>query len=97
MIKDAYASDRKNGEIIADLADVAEHLEQWNVAIKTLRNVILYDGECRISHAEASLRQGRICHIQGDDRKARQWAQRALQEGAEQADVDSLLSQIGEA
>lgn len=93
-LKEAFASDRKNTDIMADLADLAEEMEDWDLAIKALRSIILLDGECRISNGQAYLRQGRIWHRRGDSRKAMQWAQRALLEEGETDEVRAFMEEL---
>jgi tetratricopeptide (TPR) repeat protein len=96
MLKDAYASDRNNGDILCDLAELAERMDQANLAIKVLRAIILFEGPCRISHVQAYLRQGRIWMKQGDDRKALQWVQRAKQEAPDDPEVLEFMAQFGQ-
>ncbi|MCU0662961.1 MAG: tetratricopeptide repeat protein [Myxococcota bacterium] len=95
MLKDAYASDRNNADILCDLADLSERMDQDNLAIKVLRAIILFEGPCRINHVQAYLRQGRIWLKQGDERKALQWAQRAKQEAPGDPEVKAFLRNLG--
>jgi tetratricopeptide (TPR) repeat protein len=93
---EAHQTNKKNGLVAADLANLAEELEQWDLAAKTLRTITLIDTNCPISRAEAFLRQGRLARHQGDDKSAKMWARRAKREDPEWEDIDLFLSELGE-
>ncbi len=93
---EAHQCNKKNGLVAADLANVAEELEQWDLAAKTLRTITLIDTECPISRAEAFLRQGRIAKLQGDEKSAKMWARRAKREAPESEEIDAFLEALGE-
>ena len=96
FLQEAHLSSKKNGVVAADLANLAEHMQDWDLAAKTLRTITLIDGECPISRAEAFLRQGRISLMQGDEKSARMWARRARREEPDSADVEAFMQQLGE-
>ncbi|HVI00949.1 MAG TPA: tetratricopeptide repeat protein [Enhygromyxa sp.] len=93
MLQNAFANDKQNGYIAADLADLAEQLEQWELATKVLRQIALLEGECPISRAMSFVRQGRISLIQGDPKRAIFWARRAQKEDPELVEANSLLAE----
>ncbi|MEZ4442119.1 MAG: tetratricopeptide repeat protein [Polyangiaceae bacterium] len=96
LLLEAHQSNKKNGLVAADLADLAESLEQWDLAARTLRTITLIDTQCPISRAEAFLRQGRIAHVQGDNKNAKMWARRAKREDPEWDAIDHFLIELGD-
>lgn len=92
----AFANDKQNGFIAAELADLAEEIENWDLATKVLRQIALMEGvECPISRAMSFVRQGRISLIQGDQKRAVFWARRAIKEDPELAEAQVLLNESG--
>lgn len=96
MLQQAFALDKNNGYIAADLADVAESLEVWDLAIRVLRTITLLDTASPISRTQAFLRQARICNIRGDRQRAVLWARKAKHESPEDPEVDEFLRSLGE-
>jgi len=96
-LKKAHQTARKNGPIAAELADLAEAMEQWDLAVATLRTITTLDGDCPISAAVALVRQGRIALHLGDEKRARLCARRASMTDAEAEGVQQLLASLGEA
>lgn len=96
MLQQAFALDKNNGYIAADLADVAEALESWDLAIRVLRTITLLDTESPISRTQAFLRQARICSIRGDRQRAVLWARKAKHESPDDVEVDDFLRGLGE-
>ncbi len=94
MLQAAFNNDKQNGYIAADLADLAEELEQWELATKVLRQIALMEGECPITRAMSFVRQGRISLIQGDTKRAVFWARRAHKEDPELAEANDLLNEV---
>jgi tetratricopeptide (TPR) repeat protein len=94
MLQNAFANDKTNGYIASDLADLAEQLEQWELATKVLRQIALLETECPISRAMSFVRQGRISLIQGDPKRAIFWARRAQKEDPELAEANALLNEV---
>ena len=92
----AFGNDKQNGFIAAELADLAEDIENWDLATKVLRQIALMEGvECPISRAMSFVRQGRISLIQGDAKRAVFWARRAIKEDPELAEAQALLTDSG--
>jgi tetratricopeptide (TPR) repeat protein len=91
----AFSTDKKNGVVAAELADLAERLENYELAVKTLRSIAMMDGGCPITRGMAFLRQGRIAAMQGDTKRATLWARRARQEEPENPEVTAFLEEIG--
>jgi len=97
LLGEAHLCNKKNGEVAAALADLAEEMGDWDLAARTLRTITLIDDEaCPITRGEAYLRQGRIAMRQGDEKTARMWARRAKREAPEDEEVDSFLDELGE-
>ena len=78
----------------AELADLAEELEQWELATKVLRQIALMETECPISRAMSFVRQGRISLITGDPKRAVFWARRAHKEDPDLAEANDLLNHV---
>lgn len=96
LLQQAFATDKGNGQAAAELADLAEALEDWDLAVKVLRTITVLD-ECPISRTEAFLRQAKIAHRRGDRQRAVLWAKKAKQEEPENPDVVQFLAELGEA
>jgi len=97
LLGEAHLCNKKNGEVAAALADLAEEMGDWDLATRTLRTITLIDDDaCPISRGEAYLRQGRIAVRQGDDKTARMWARRAKREAPDDDEVDRFLDELGE-
>ncbi|PRP90612.1 tetratricopeptide repeat protein [Enhygromyxa salina] len=94
MLQSAFANDKQNGYIAAALADLAEGLEQWDLATKVLRQIALMEGECPITRAMSFVRQGRISMILGDTKRAVFWARRAHKEDPELEEANALLAEV---
>lgn len=93
-LQTAFSCDKNNGSVAAELADLAEELENWDVATKVLRTIALMEGDCPISRAEAYLRQGYICQRQGDTKRALFWARRAHQEDHDLEAAQELIDDL---
>lgn len=92
----AFNTDKKNGLAAAELADLAEQIENYDLAVKTLRSIAMMDGDgCPITRGMAFLRQGRIALKLGDAKRASLWARRAKQEEPENPEVEEFLGQLG--
>jgi tetratricopeptide (TPR) repeat protein len=94
MLKEAHNCNKKNGDVAAALANLAEELEDWDLATKTLRTISLLDTECPISRGEAFLRQGKIAYRMGDQKGALMWARRAKREEPDSGDIDRFIEEI---
>lgn len=97
LLQQAFKMDRNNGVVAAELADLAEELENWDVAITALRNIPLIKTECPISRVQAYLRQGNISERLGDHQRAVFWAKKALKEEPESPEAAAFLREIDKA
>jgi tetratricopeptide (TPR) repeat protein len=96
-LKKAHQHARKNGQVAAELAELAEALEEWDLAVATLRTITTLDeGESPISPTVALVRQGRIALRNGDEKRARLCARRAAMTDPEAEGVQELLAELGE-
>jgi tetratricopeptide (TPR) repeat protein len=96
LLQQAFAADKNNGVIAAELADLAEALEVWDLAVRVLRTITLLDGPCPISRTQAFLRQAQICFRRGDRQRAVLWARKAKHESPADEDVANFLAALGE-
>lgn len=94
LLQQAFAADKQNGEVAAELADLAEVLEDWDTAVRVLRTITLLEGDCPISRPQAFLRQAQIALHRGDRQRAVLWARKAKHEGPDDPDVDQFLAQL---
>ncbi len=95
FLQEAMANDKDNGHLAAEVAELAEALESWDIAMKVLRAITMMDsGECPISKAQAYARQARIAHRTGDPKRAIFWARRATQEDPFLEEAAVLLRQL---
>jgi tetratricopeptide (TPR) repeat protein len=95
-LQEAHLCNKKHGQVAADLANLAEELEDWDLAAKTLRTITLMDSECPIGRGEAFYRQGRIAHRLGKQSDALMWARRARREDPDSVEIINLLRELGE-
>ena len=94
LLQQAFNADKHNGEVAAELADLAEVLEEWDTAVRVLRTITLMEGECPITRPQAFLRQAQIALHRGDRQRAVLWARKAKHEGPDDPDVDQFLAQL---
>jgi len=94
LLKEAHNCNKKNGDVAATLADLAEEMEDWDLATKTLRTISLLDTECPISRGEAFLRQGKIAYRMGDQKGALMWARRAKREEPDAVEIDKFIEEL---
>ncbi|MFN3187696.1 MAG: tetratricopeptide repeat protein [Nannocystaceae bacterium] len=94
LLQSAFNADKQNGEVAAELADLAEVLEEWDIAVRVLRTITVLEGECPISRPQAFLRQAQIALHRGDRQRAVLWARKAKHEGPDDPDVDQFLAQL---
>ncbi|MEZ4448053.1 MAG: tetratricopeptide repeat protein [Nannocystaceae bacterium] len=94
-LQEALQNDKDNGLLAAELAELAEAVENWDVAMRVLRTITMMEsGECPISKAQAYARQARIAHRTGDPKRAIFWARRATQEDPELEEAHALLRHL---
>ncbi|MCH9688761.1 MAG: tetratricopeptide repeat protein [Deltaproteobacteria bacterium] len=95
LMQQAFSTDKNNGQAAAELADLAEQMEQFDLAVKVLRTITVLD-DCPISRVEAFLRQAKIAHRRGDRQRAVLWARKARHENPDNEDVTAFLTELGE-
>ncbi len=93
-LKQAVLCDRTNGDVAAELADRAEELEEWDMAVWALKTIALMKTGAPITRAEVFLRQGKISLRRGDQRRAMLFARQALQEDSELVEAKEFLDEI---
>lgn len=96
LLQQAFSCDKNNGHVAAELAELAEAMEQWDLAVRVLRTITLLDGPCPITRVDAFLRQARISYRKGDRQRAVLWARKAKHEAPDAPEVDAFLAEIGE-
>ncbi len=94
-LKEAHNTDRNNGDVALELANLAEQLEDFDLAIRVLRSVALMEN-APMSRAFAYLRQGYIAERRGDRQKAVLWSRKALMEDPACTEATDFLKQLGE-
>ena len=96
-LRRAFETNRKDGMVAAELADLAEATNDIDLAVKALRAVTLAPASAgRLTPAMAFLRQARIAQRSGDRPKAVIFAKRALQEDPRLSDAAEFLREMGE-
>jgi tetratricopeptide (TPR) repeat protein len=93
----ALDSDKTNGMVASELAQLAMELGEHDVALGALRVVTLNKTEGPMSRAMAFLLQARIAHERGEARRAILWARKAKSEDPGLLEADQFLQQLGEA
>lgn len=91
----ALDCDMQNGQVAAELAEVAIELRQFEVALKALKAVTLLRTPGPMSRAMATLRQGQIAYQQGDPKRAVLLAKKALQEEPGLSEAEEFLREAG--
>lgn len=95
LLQQAFSTDKSNGQAAAELADLAEALEDWDLAVKVLRTITVLE-DCPISRVEAFLRQAKIAFRRGDRQRAVLWARKARHEAPDSEEVTAFLAELGE-
>lgn len=93
----AFESYPQNGDVAAELAEVAMELGQYDIALKGLRALATAKTPGPISRAMAFLKQAQISSMQGDDRKATFLAKKALSTDPECVEAQQFLDHLGAA
>ncbi|HUH03733.1 MAG TPA: tetratricopeptide repeat protein [Kofleriaceae bacterium] len=93
-LKKAFDVDRKNGEIAAELAQLATQLGDYDLALKPLRAITLMDDPGPITRQMALLWEAKIEHARGNHAKAELWAKKALREDPDYAEAQQFLQEI---
>jgi tetratricopeptide (TPR) repeat protein len=79
----ALDADKKNGALVAEIADRAQEAGDQDLEMKALRAITVHEAGGPISAAVALLRQARIAHFRGEKDRAILYARRAVQEATE--------------
>jgi tetratricopeptide (TPR) repeat protein len=90
-LKQSVLTDRANGETALDLADRAEELGEWDIAVWALKTIALMKTGSPISRAQVFLRQANISLKRGDQRRAALFARQAEQEEPDSEEIKSFL------
>lgn len=93
-LRRALDIDRKNGEVAAEIADIAEDVGDDDLALKALRTITLHAPRGPMTPAVAFYRQARIAARQGDKQRAIIFAKRALQENPQLDLAEELLREL---
>lgn len=91
----ALDSNKRDGYIAADLAELAMELGDHTVALKALRVVTVSRRESPLSLAMAFLYQAQIALAKGEERQAQMWARRALSEDTKLEAAIKFLEEMG--
>jgi tetratricopeptide (TPR) repeat protein len=95
-LKRAFDTNRKNGHVAIELADLAEAANDLDLAVKALRAVTLLPSGNAMTPAMAFFRQARIAQRTGDRPRAVIFAKRALQEDPRLSEAADFLKEMGE-
>lgn len=95
-LKKALETNRKNALVAGELADLAEALDEHDLAVKALRALTMMPAGGPMTPAMAYFRQARIAHKTGDRSRAIIFAKRALQEDAQLVLAQDFLREVGE-
>jgi len=96
-LQKALDIDMQNGQVAAELAELAIELQQYEIALKALKAITLLRNPGPMSRAMASLLQGRIAYTQGDAKRAVLLAKKALSEDPKLQAAHDFLKEIGAA
>ncbi|MEZ4404089.1 MAG: tetratricopeptide repeat protein [Kofleriaceae bacterium] len=94
-LKKAFDVDRKNGEVAAELAQLATELGDYELALKPLRAITLMENPQPITRPMALLWEAKIEHARGNRAKAELWAKKALREDPAFAEAQQFLDELG--
>ncbi|MFT5354363.1 MAG: tetratricopeptide (TPR) repeat protein [Polyangiales bacterium] len=89
-------SDKNNGIVASELAQLAWEEGDADTALAALRAVTLSRTEGPMSRAKAFLMQAQIAHQRGEARRALLWARKAKSEDDTLEGVDAFLLRLGE-
>ncbi len=93
-LKKSFDVDRKNGQVAAELAELATEMGQYDLALKPLRAITLMDDPGPITRVMALLWEAKIEHARGNRAKAELWAKKALREDPGFGEAQDFLSEI---
>ena len=93
-LKKSFDVDRKNGQIAAELAELATEMGDYDLALKPLRAITLMDDPGPITRVMALLWEAKIEHARGNRAKAELWAKKALREDPNFEEAQQFLTEI---
>jgi tetratricopeptide (TPR) repeat protein len=91
----AFDSDRRNGQVVADLAYLAMELGELDLALSALRVVTVSKVDSPLTKGVAFLMQAKIAQQRGEGRRAVMWAHRAIEEDPTLAEAHQLIQELG--
>ena len=94
-LKKAFDVDRKNGEVAAELAQLATEVGDYDLALKPLRAITLMENPAPVTRPMALLWEAKIEHARGNRAKAELWAKKALREDPAFSEAQQFLDEIG--
>ena len=92
----AMDSDKNNGYVASELAELAMELGDYDTALNALRVVTLNKSDGPMSRGMAFLLQARIAHERGEARRALLWARKARSEDPELEEAAEFLRVLGD-
>jgi tetratricopeptide (TPR) repeat protein len=95
-LQEAFKMDRHSGRVAAELADLAELVEDWDLALQALRAIALIKTDCPVTLLQSLVRQGRISLKLGDTKRAVFFARKAKKEDPMDPEVIAFLADLGE-
>ena len=93
-LKKAFDVDRKNGEVAAELAQLATEIGDYELALKPLRAITLMENPLPVTRPMALLWEAKIEHARGNRAKAELWAKKALREDPQFSEAQQFLDEI---
>ena len=93
-LKKAFDVDRKNGEVAAELAQLATEAGDYELALKPLRAITLMENPYPVTRPMALLWEAKIELARGNRAKAELWAKKALREDPAFADAQTFLDEL---
>lgn len=94
-LKKAFDVDRKNGEVAAELAQLATELGDYELALKPLRAITLMENPFPVTRPMALLWEAKIEHARGNRAKAELWAKKALREDPAFHEAVAFIEELG--
>ncbi|MEZ4365043.1 MAG: tetratricopeptide repeat protein [Kofleriaceae bacterium] len=95
-LKKAFDVDRKNGEIAAELAQIATETGDYELALKPLRAISLMENPQPVTRPMALLWEAKIEHARGNRAKAELWAKKALREDPGFGEAQQFLDELAQ-
>ncbi len=95
-LRQAFETDKNNGQVAAELADLAEAQGNDELALKALQTLTLMKDKAPVPLGVAYFRQAKIAARRGERQRAVLWARRALVEDEAHDGARALLKDLGE-